>query len=445
MQEISDPAFQEVAALEEFLITETTPGQGELYHQRRLLDDGQLIMLINSSADQSVSATIEAKGKSVIRLDPLTGEVSQIKAGVKGKKVSFQVDLPPIGSSICFISGRRSSLPYANPILEEKKPAVAKNKVTVTVDQDNILVLNYLDLDAGELQLKNSYFMDALLALFDKHDLEMGNPWQHKIQYRQEYVRRDTFPENSGFEASYHFNVSMDLDDLSMQDINAVVEGHELWEVYINGNLVQKEEGSYWIDQDFRYFPLGSHVKPGKNTLTLKAAKMSLYAELMPVYLTGSFLVQPLEKGFEITGGTISELGSWKDQGLPFYSQKVSYHRTFTIEDPDLDYAVRLQDWNGTTAEVHVNGKKAGQICWAPYELEIGHLLKEGDNQVTVKVVGSLKNTFGHFFKTWESVLNGPGDWNVSPEGIPSIDQYSLMDYGLYEPFELLTEAKKPI
>jgi hypothetical protein len=64
--------------------------------------------------------------------------------------------------------------------------------------------------------------------------------------------------------------------------------------------------------------------------------------------------------------------------------------------------------------------------------------LKEGENQITVKVVGSLKNTFGHFFKTWSSVLNGPGDWNVSPEGIPSIEQYSLMDYGLYEPFELL-------
>ncbi len=165
---------------------------------------------------------------------------------------------------------------------------------------------------------------------------------------------------------------------------------------------------------------------------------MSLYAELMPVYLTGSFLVQPLEKGFEITEGTMNAMGSWKDQGFPFYSHKVSYSSQFIIEDADQDYTVRLKEWKGTTAEVHVNGEKAGQICWSPYELQVGHLLKEGDNHITVKVVGSLKNTFGHFFKTWSSVLNGPGDWNVSPEGIPSIDQYSLMDYGLYEPFELL-------
>ena len=47
-------------------------------------------------------------------------------------------------------------------------------------------------------------------------------------------------------------------------------------------------------------------------------------------------------------------------------------------------------------------------------------------------------NTFGHFFKTWTSVLNGPGDWNAAPDGLPSPDQYTLMDYGLYEPFELI-------
>jgi len=42
------------------------------------------------------------------------------------------------------------------------------------------------------------------------------------------------------------------------------------------------------------------------------------------------------------------------------------------------------------------------------------------------------------WIKTWHSLLNGPHDWNVSPEGIPALEQYSLMDYGLNEPFELL-------
>jgi len=64
---------------------------------------------------------------------------------------------------------------------------------------------------------------------------------------------------------------------------------------------------------------------------------------------------------------------------------------------------------------VYVNGVKAGQICWAPHELEVGHLLVKGDNEISVKVVGSLKNTFGHFYKNWTSLLNGPHDWNAAP------------------------------
>ena len=67
-----------------------------------------------------------------------------------------------------------------------------------------------------------------------------------------------------------------------------------------------------------------------------------------------------------------------------------------------------------------------------------GHLLTKGENEISIRVVGSLKNTFGHFFKTWSSTLNGPHDWNISPEEIPSVELYSLMDYGLLEPFELI-------
>jgi hypothetical protein len=144
-----------------------------------------------------------------------------------------------------------------------------------------------------------------------------------------------------------------------------------------------------------------------------------------------------LEKGFRIAQGDLHALGSWKDQGYPFYSQKVSYSQHFQIDEPERGYALHLPDWHGTTTEVHVNGQMAGQICWPPYELDVGHLLKEGDNEITVKVVGSLKNTFGHFFKTWTSILNGPHDWNASPNEIPSMDQYSLIEYGLFEPFVL--------
>jgi hypothetical protein len=433
----SDPKFIAMPPEIDFSILESTPVLGELYHQRRILDDGQLLILVNSSADEPAQATVEAQGKSIICLNPISGEISQVSGTQKGNKMSFQVDLPPVGSAIYFISKNSSSIPLLQINENKVSELTPEGDIQISADQENILALNYLDLISGDLELKDVYFMHALLALFDHHGITFGNPWQHKIQYRQDYVALDTFPEGSGFEAIYHFTISPNMDAESLKGLKAVVEGHELWNVYINGHLVQKEEGAYWIDPAFCYFPIGAHLKKGINTITLKAPRMSIFAELMPVYLSGDFLVKPLEKGFEIINGALNELGPWKDQGYHFYAQKVSYSQTYNIEEPDREYVVKLKKWNGTTSEVYVNGVKAGQICWPPYELKIGRLLTKGENIITIKVVGSLKNTFGHFFRNRDFWISGPGDWNFAPDEIPSVEQYSLIDYGLFEPFEL--------
>ena len=53
------------------------------------------------------------------------------------------------------------------------------------------------------------------------------NPWQHKIQYRQDYLSRDTFTEGSGFSVSYHFTIAEGTELDSLEGTRAVVEGHE--------------------------------------------------------------------------------------------------------------------------------------------------------------------------------------------------------------------------
>ncbi|MCK4991301.1 MAG: hypothetical protein KAS29_12470, partial [Bacteroidales bacterium] len=221
VRDISDPLFMEITAREGFAINEPPSSPGELYHQRRIMDDGQLLMLVNSSADQSATATIEARGKSAISLNPVSGVISQVPVVSRGITVSFQVDLPPVGSSIYFISQSNSSLPLMETMVGEGSPIAPQDKVAVSADQGNILVINYLDLKSGELELKDSYFMDALLALFESHSLEMGNPWQHKIQYRQDYIVRDTFPDGTGFSASYHFTIAHGMDLSPIKEIKA--------------------------------------------------------------------------------------------------------------------------------------------------------------------------------------------------------------------------------
>jgi hypothetical protein len=85
-----------------------------------------------------------------------------------------------------------------------------------------------------------------------------------------------------------------------------------------------------------------------------------------------------------------------------------------------------------------VNGQSAGLIAWQPNELDVSSFLKEGSNDITIKVTGSLKNTFGFFYRKNEGAVFGPQSWNYAPEKAPDASAYFLMDYGMMEPFDLV-------
>ncbi|MDT8402438.1 MAG: glycosyl hydrolase [Bacteroidales bacterium] len=417
---------------------------GMLYHQRRILDDGELLFVVNSHETGKAKAEISMQGKYLIRLDLVSGKEYIYPAKAENGKVSFELELSPAGSALFVATGSNPGEMEEYTFPEKGKTVEANGPVEVKRESDNIMMINYLDLKTAGQVRKETYFMDALVALFKENGVEMGNPWQHKIQYKKDYLEMDSlFSDNSGFQASYHFNINDKLGEDAMRSIRAVVERPGLWKVYMNGKQVNAVEGAYWIDRDFKLFEVGRYLQKGKNTLTLVAPKMNILAEVMPVYLAGDFLVTPAEKGFEISGGDISGIGSWQDKGLPFYPHKVAYSQEFIIDKSEGDYfKVRLKKWNGTIAEVRVNGKDAGLIAWQPYELDITDKLNDGENELTVLVTGSLKNTFGFFYHDNSSWIHGPHSWNSAPGEIPPADDYFLVDYGLFEPFELVECSK---
>ena len=86
-------------------------------------------------------------------------------------------------------------------------------------------------------------------------------------------------------------------------------------------------------------------LKHIKNTIRLKAPRMHILAEVMPVYLLGDFLVKPGNKGFEITDGDITEMGSWQESGLPFYSKKVAYSQRFDVEKSENNLHLNYSEY----------------------------------------------------------------------------------------------------
>jgi hypothetical protein len=130
---------------------------------------------------------------------------------------------------------------------------------------------------------------------------------------------------------------------------------------------------------------------------------------------------------------------SWKEQGLPFYPHEVEYTQSYQINTHEEDkYMVRLGNWDGTLAEVLVNKTKAGIIIGPPFELDVTPWLISGDNVITIKVYGSLKNTLGPHHNAGRPGLVTPWSWRYgATSGQPEGDAYSLLDYGLYGPFQL--------
>jgi hypothetical protein len=94
---------------------------------------------------------------------------------------------------------------------------------------------------------------------------------------------------------------------------------------------------------------------------------------------------------YEVGPGRL-EPGDWSKQGLVNYSGGIRYRRRLRL--PAEARWLELGEVRGT-AEVWVNGRRAGVRIWRPYRFEIGGLVQEGENEIEVLVL----NTLGPYWK----------------------------------------------
>ncbi|MGD0755461.1 MAG: hypothetical protein ABR927_10420 [Bacteroidales bacterium] len=408
---------------------------GALYHHRRILSDGQVLFLVNSSLSQQVNGSLQTNGKGALEMNTVTGEVYGYPNQLKGEDIFVSYSIPPAGSLLLFIPDSKK-YDYAIPVRPQNYITVQpSNPLKVTRNDDNVLMIDFCDIELGNEITKDLNTYNAADKVYRYYGFKNGNPWNTSVQFRRNIVDRDTFRANTGFTATYHFPVKGKFD---LSKIKAVVERPYLWTVTINGVEVKPENGKWWLDRSFGVFNIGTDVKTGDNTITLKTSPMKVNAEIEPVYILGDFAVKPAEKGWEIEAPVVTYTsGSWKTQGLPFYSWGVTYSEEFNIEKSDGKWEVVFGNWRGTVAEVSVNGQQAPVIAFPPYHSDITGLIKPGINKIDVNVIGSLKNLLGPHHNNPKPGFVSPWTWrNVN--FYPSGKEYQMLDYGLFEDFTLL-------
>lgn len=407
---------------------------GNLYHQRRQFADGELLFLVNSSMDESVNGTIVSTKKSVASLEAMNGQIYAYPFVADKDFILIKFRLEPAESLLLFCSENTlKGYPQRPPLAGDTK-LKANSVVQVNRLKENALNIDFCDVYVNGKSKKNVYFAEAADMAFKEYGFVNGNPWNTSVQYKRNILDRDTFT-NGGFTTTYHFTIN---DKFDYSDMKLVSERPELFTVKINGEKVQPTPGEWWLDRSFGVYPIGDKIRQGANAVEMSVAPMSIFAEIEPVYIIGDFSVIPEKAGWSISAPVEKlTLGSWKAQKQPFYSWNMSYTKDYTIEDTSKPYAVQLNAWKGTVAEVYVNGEKAGIIASNPYRLDITSHVKQGKNQIEVRVIGSHKNLLGPHYNNPAPGLAGPWHWKNIKEQIPG-KEYQMQDYGLMQDFDVV-------
>jgi len=419
---------------EEFVMVDPASIKGLLYHQHRILDDGEVLFLSNFDENENAAGTFRAKGKDVLYMDLFDGSIYKYPHQKQGQLLEVTFDITPHGSMLFFIPDKEMDFDtYQQPAVIKEQIA-GTGEIKVNREQKNTLVLDYPDIYLNKWE-NNMLFYNAAAKVFRAHGFD-ANPWSVTAQFKSNIVDRDTFPEGTGYKARFHFTVDKEFDVQTPLQLS--VERPDVFKVFVNDHEVNALDGEWWLDPEFGLYDISELYKTGKNTIRLEVSPMSVFAELEPVYIIGDFSLESQDKGWKITS-TDKQLstGSWAQQGLPMYSGAVSYTSTFSLDETAC--IVKLSDWFGTVASVLVNGEEAGIIGWKPYQLDISDYVNPGINEITVNIYGSLKNLLGPHHNVTRSGIVTPWSWRFGPENQPAGVAYDVLDYGLFEPFSVYT------
>ena len=261
----------------------------------------------------------------------------------------------------------------------------------------------------------------------------MSDPWETAVQFRHDILDRDTFTHGT-IKVEFPFYIKEDFD---WSNMTVTVEKPQMWQVSVNGTTIPDYAEDSLLDHRCGVYRIGKTIKRGENIVILYMPKMNIRTEISSVILMGNFKVTPVSRGFVLgqTQQTIS-LGDYTSQGYPEYPWEIAYTKQYQIDETNTRHAVRLGKWKGTVAQVWVNGSKVGSIAYPPYELDITRALQKGNNEVEVRVIGSLANLYGPHYSNPNGIM-GPWMWNGVQEQLPGT-RYHIFPYGLEEDFVLV-------
>ncbi len=259
--------------------------KGILFHQRRQLADGELLLLVNTSIEAPSQGIVEATAQGVQQWDLFTGAISNYPFVMENRKTQLAFDLPPSGSLLLFLAKQTGE---PGKVREEiTTPVASSSALQIQRIEPNVLTLDYVDITAGGETQKDIYYYRANQLAWQKNGLPR-DPWDSAVQYQDELISKEFSPE-SGFEVTYRFTIEGNVP----KPLYIVIERPDIYSITCNTTPVTAAKDSWWLDKAFGKIDITAIAKQGENAVTLKAQPFTMYHEIAAAFVLGEFSLRP--------------------------------------------------------------------------------------------------------------------------------------------------------
>jgi len=413
-------------------VTFTPPLPPGIGHQRVTLRDGGTFHLFTNALSITISTKAAIEGASLEEWDTVTGKITPAPFWpVEGGRLEFALGLTPAGSRL-FLALAKANAVAPHPPQSARAVALPLTGWRITPSSPNVLVLDYCDLRMDGETHSNINTWRANWRLWQARGFERP-AWDNATQFKRAVLDRPPFGPDSGFEATFRFRVA---DGVALASAELAVEKPELYRVAVNGQPVDFSRGARWLDPHVESVTIGSLLRAGENMVTLTASAFDVRMELENIYIRGDFAVVPDEHGFTLAAARPLQFGSWAKQGYPFYYDNALYEAGVQIPKNTRQLRISFPRWEGSVAEVLMDGNRVQTIGWRPYVVEVA--ATPGPHRLALRIIATPRNLFGPFHnRTKPRMIAWPAAWGDFPEHEPPGAEYDMLDYGLMEPFRV--------
>ena len=411
--------------------------------------DGMTMYYLYNPCEVMHEVKVEVLGDGASIFDPLTGEETPAVFNKTDKGIEVECILHKRGSVVLFVydhcdfksavKGKTQLIPLTDKL---------KGQWEIAEMDDNCLTLDYCDL----------YFDGELVA--------------------------ENLPISDVQEKAIALNKSVDLEVVFKAEIKEfdftrcelVVETPEIFEIFANGEKIEKTITGYYRDKSFKTINVFRYLKVGTNEIKLKCRfsqseqvyencknslifeseknKLSYDMEIEAIYLKGDFAVKtdkPFERldgralrtdgEFYIVGAKSTVVdGELATQGYPFFNGSVVLKKNINLSESEVgNRCIKFDALCSTVTKVAVNGEDLGTVVWQPYEIDLFDKLKVGENTVEITVTGNLRNLLGPFHLNVGECLRVVPSSFFHESAIwcrgknPNwVDSYCFVEYGLF-------------